>query len=408
MNSGVALLRIRLLIEGLGADRYAAFALLNSLLGWYTVVDLGLGSALQNRLSEARARGESAAGVLRWAVGWILAAGLGFSGLTTLAAFGLGPWYLGATPLTPAEATLSFAVGSGLLILTTTSSVAHKIWYAQQRGHFAQIVPGVAALGGLVVLYFLTRAPGEANLAWCLVAALAPPALISLGALYFLVQGYGEGPVPGPEEKKRLWTKARDFSVLAVLNTGVLHVDYLVMSQTLGAADIVVYNVTTRVFDAMRLLYGTVLLALWPACTELIAKKEWPGVFRLVHKSLLAGMGSLLVMGALLPFLMPLILTILAPGADVQVPVSFIALITVFELVRAWCSTYGMVLYAVGEVRVFWWMLPAQTVINLAAQTYLAQRYGVHGVTAGLLLSFALTAAWVLPRQAHRVARAHT
>src|SRR3954451_20467043 len=58
VSAAMQLIVVRILIQSLGIESYAVFALLYGLAGWYLLADFGLGFSLQNLISERRQRGE--------------------------------------------------------------------------------------------------------------------------------------------------------------------------------------------------------------------------------------------------------------------------------------------------------------------------------------------------------------
>ncbi|EAP8346145.1 transporter, partial [Salmonella enterica] len=57
--AGVQLASISYLISILGEEKYAIFSLLTGLLVWCSAVDFGIGTGLQNYISECRAKNKS-------------------------------------------------------------------------------------------------------------------------------------------------------------------------------------------------------------------------------------------------------------------------------------------------------------------------------------------------------------
>ena len=62
-----------------------------------------------------------------------------------------------------------------------------------------------------------------------------------------------------------------------------------------------------------------------------------------------------------------------------------------------------MLLQSVGDMSAFWKWVPVQAFISIVAQYLLARRWGIEGVALGLILSFLLTAAWVLPHRTNQI-----
>ncbi|EAM5567772.1 transporter, partial [Salmonella enterica] len=53
--AGVQLVSVKFLLEILGEESYAVFTLLTGLLVWFSIADVGIGSSLQNYISELKA-----------------------------------------------------------------------------------------------------------------------------------------------------------------------------------------------------------------------------------------------------------------------------------------------------------------------------------------------------------------
>ena len=58
VSAATGIFMIRFLTQSLGTQQYAAYAIFGGLLGWFSLVDMGLGPSLQNHISERRAKGE--------------------------------------------------------------------------------------------------------------------------------------------------------------------------------------------------------------------------------------------------------------------------------------------------------------------------------------------------------------
>ena len=116
-------------------------------------------------------------------------------------------------------------------------------------------------------------------------------------------------------------------------------------------------------------------------------------------------MRSYQAIGALMIFLgtmlllavLPLAVSRLLPDSGLHISRSSIALFGLFCLARAWSDTYATALMSLSRMKILWLYIPFQAVISLAGQYYFSRHYGLNGILLGLLLSFALTAVWILP-----------
>ncbi len=398
LTSAIALVNMRLLIGMLGHERYAGLVLLANLLGWFALMDLGLGTALQNRISERRAVKQPSRGITRLvARRTLLLAGVGALLLYPVSLL-VAPWYLVSTPATEAERVLHFYLASLLLLGAGTGLVAHKVWYAEQRGYLAHLASALASVTSLGVLGAWQHSGAPLTQTAAIAALLAPSCVFNLlGLLRAATLRVGPEERPAPEDRTVLRRRAGRFALHALMVASFLHFDYLLISQVLSASDIVLYSVSTRVFEVINLFYSAALLALWPTVAEAIARQEWSSVMGLLRRYLGLGLSAIALSTVAMVWLMPVVTGFLSPAEAIVVPVSYVLLLGGLTLVRAWSNMFSMVLQSMSELRTLLLLTPVQALINAATQLLLAPRYGVFGVTVGLAASYLLTTCWLLP-----------
>ncbi len=410
----IQLASVRILMQTLGLDAYAAFALLAGLIGWFGLSDLGMGTSLQNHISERRAAErsyEDLIGMVSALAGALLAA---LVGVFYLVSPYLGPLFFQNIPsLGAAEKGTLFFVNAVILSGYGVGSIAYKIWYAEHRGHWANIVPALAALFGLGGLLLVrAAAPAEPLLA-SLALFVGPTALLPLGAL--LVRNLrsraafrwsGQGPALGA-----LLRRAGRFWCFALMSAAILQIDYIVMSQFLLAQDIATYNLATKMFGLAFFIYNAILMALWPVLSEAFARRQWGVADAYLRKYLGLGLLYMALCTLALLWLMPVAVELLAPGQALAVPAALILALGLYQMIRVWSDTFAMVLQSMNALSVFWICMPLQAALSIALQWLLTPIYGVYGVVVGLIVSFALTVVWALPltlRKHHHLQRSDT
>lgn len=397
----VQLVAVRLLLQNLGLDGYAVFALLTGLQGWFLLADLGLGVSLQNHVSEARARAESTAPVLL--AGRLIALALLLLTIVALyfAAPGLSALLLRPFPFLGdvAKADLLFLSGT-LSIGFCVGSIVYKVWYAEQRGYLANMLPAIAATLGLAGIWAVSSLPAGARLTASLVAFIGPTALLPLAVLGRQAwKGLRETAPSWPTRRllANLGRRAAAFWAFAVMAAITLQVDYIVLSQFLAPADIALYALTTKVYGLAFFFYNALLMALWPVFAELLARRRVDAVRSHLRLYLELGVGYMVVSTVAMIWLMPAAVRLLAPGQALLPPAALIVGMGVYYTVRVWCDTFATLLQSMSRLRPFWLLVPAQALLSAALQWVLAPRFGLPGVVAGLTLSFLFTVAWALP-----------
>ena len=401
----VLLASVRILMDSLGLENYAVFVLLTGLTGWFMLADMGIGSSVQNHISESRARGQSYDDLI--SASGLLAVLLLF--VTVIALYFISPYVapllLKNFPfLSEAEKTKLFFVTGALSIGMGVSGIVYKVWYGEQRGYLSNIVPAIAAVVGLIGLLLVSQTPVENRLLLSLAAFTAPLAVLPLGVL--LVQQWRVLRLrrgleyPGTKLHgtiRRLLKRGLQFWFFAIMAAGVLQIDYIVMSQFLAANDIAAYYISSKVFGLAFFVYSAILAALWPVFAESIAKHDWGLVQRYLRKYLALGMSFMFVCTVSLMWLMPVAVGILAPKENIIIPFGFILLLGFYHMIRVWTDTFAMVLLSISHMKPFWIYVPIQAILSILMQWVLVPVYGLYGVVLGLIGSFIFTVSLALP-----------
>ncbi len=401
----VSLLSTRALVEFLGVERYGAFAIIVSLGGWCGLAEAGLGPSLQNFVSEARARGESYGQYLRAGqyliallaliVGMILFLVGGFIQNLLLAKFpgGLSQETFGGLPLV--------TLAGGLFVGHSLLGISYRILLAKGSGNLAYILP---ALGGAFSLLGLLAAnhwrPIKNPLAVAILLGTAPPTVLAgLGWWKaFHQEKLGEVPFALIKEAwKPLFSRALRFGGFAAMSAVTLQIDYLVMSQTLSPQEITQYNLITKVYLIVIAFQGSYLMTAWPVITECMNRHAISEVHVLVNRSLWLGFALVGVCSIILLLTPDLVYAIIAPSVTARVDRLTLGLFALYFSCRVWAEPFAITLISVNSLRIFWLYVPIQALINAGLQISLANLFGLKGILAGLICSFLLTAAWILP-----------
>jgi O-antigen/teichoic acid export membrane protein len=398
LTAVIQLFSIRILLSGLGTERYSAYLLLASLAGWYSLLDFGLGSSLQNFVAEQRAKSESYAAYVRATALLALPVLALAVGVLYLTAPMLAPFFLKQVgALSGDEKTRAFFLSGLLFSGTTVGSIVYKLWYAEQKGYLANLLPAVASLMGLGGIWLVMNCSLEEKLLGSLLAFNLPPATLSLLALARILIAT-KGSSATSAVLKPLLLRALKFWVFTLMVAATLQIDYLIMSQLLAAQDVVVYNITTRIFGIGYFLFSSLLAALYPSFTAFMMQGRWAELRHMLKRNLTLGLLGMLVFTGIMAFSMPWVLPIFAPRSlGLHIPTSFILLVGTYQLALIWVSVFSTVLQSASLLRVFLVWTPLQAIVSATCQWWLAKQYGVYGIILGLLISYLVIAVWFLP-----------
>jgi len=410
ITAATGIFMIRFLTQSLGTQQYAAYAILGGLLGWYSLSDMGLGSSLQNHISERRAKGESydqfvtssAVFGLLFFLGVVVALVL-FSGV-------LGSVVLRKFDIFSYDQKRSYFLVFGVMsVAASIGSISYRIWFAEQKGYLANLSPAIASVVSFLLVVAVSMSAKAHSLFWMLLAGFGPLAVLPMVA--FVVQVTRKTTatfVFGAAVTRPLLIRGFKFWLAGLLAAGVLQVDYLVMSQYLQPGDIVTYNLSSKVFLLMFFVYSSLLTAIWPVCAEASAANDWPTLLMHVRKTIALGIVLVVFCTGIFLLFKNQIIAVLSPKEIVDVPVSLILLFGLYYLLRVWCDAFGMVLQSMSYMRPFVIYIPIQAALNILIQILITKEIGVRGILIGLIASYILTAVWIAPWVVFRKRRQQT
>lgn len=401
LTAAVSLVSIRILLDTLGVEHYAAYAVLMGTVSWFMLADMGTGQSLQNYISEARATNQGH-------VKYILAT----AAITlALVVFGiaivviLGEWP--ATRLlnqfaflTDKEKYLSFATVSALVMLTAGGSLVYRIWYAEHKGYLANVVAALAAVVALAGIYYVAQSDIENKLLWCLIAANAPMAVLPVSSLVARVWMTTRTSAESIKEAGgKILRRGGKFWLFNIAAASVLQIDYIVLSQFVPVDQIVIYNIGVKIFAVMGFMTGAVLQAFWPVCAEAAIKGDWGRIRSFTRQYLLWTIAFVAIFTACIATFRMSIGSLFTSHGLVIIPAPFIFLLGAMYVIRVWTDVFAVILQSMNDIRMLLILAILQAAVGLALQIFLVPRFGIYGTVIALCLSWLLTVSWLLPRR---------
>jgi O-antigen/teichoic acid export membrane protein len=251
----LTLLSVSLTLPYLGVERFGIWMTVASFAGLLTFLDLGVGNALTNHVANRAAKDDPA--LLRQTI----SGGLGFLAVIGTC-IGLALWLVAAylpwgsilkveqaDLLMEARLTaMCFAVLFGITIF---SSGIQNVFAGLQRAYIGHMVLGVCSLLACLVLWLATKA--QQGIAVMLAIMLGAPMLAGFILLALLaVQGqFTLRGICGQVglESKNLYRAGGLFFLLQIGTMVGWGMDTLLISSTLGVAQVAVFSIVQRLFQ---------------------------------------------------------------------------------------------------------------------------------------------------------------
>jgi len=397
ISVSTSLLVIPLVLAHLGSERFGLWMTIASLPAFLVFMDFGIGNGVLNSVATANGRSD------REAIRRTLANGVALLSLVSVAAAiafaALWPWLdwgvllgMKAAPSMAAEARMSVLALGLVFFFSIPAAIAQRAFLGLQKGFVGglwQIVASLLSFAGvLLVLQVGGAVPGM------VLAMFGIPALVAIAsALHLVSRSPDLIPRRGDVDQAAMKGMAATGSAFFFMQAGIAIAfasDQLVISHQLGLEKVGQFSIYQKLFSPLSLMLGFVLMPLWAAYADALARGDVKWIRRVLGKSVLvAGIGGLalavptaLFSGVLITFWLG---QAIAPDLALAL---CLAVWLVFESIGRCISIF---LNGVGVLRQQLVITAAFVPLCIALKIWLAARLGLYGVPLAVCIAYALT-----------------
>lgn len=386
---------VPLTISYLGSARFGVWMTLASLISFLGFLDFGIGSSLLNEVAhhgvwedKERLKQVITHGLLLLtAVGLVLGTVL-YSSASYLPLQALFDSKANIDRIELRNAAQALAVMIGLSLPLVG---IQRVFAGLQHAFFYHIMFGVGSLISLGLLVMLSRqhAPiDELLLATFGVQLVATTPLLGVLAYRGLIGGFER--IVFENDARALLGQGGLFFILAIGGAIAWDSDFIILSKTVGAAEVAVYAVAVRMFQLVELPLQMANQPLWSA----YADAKSCGSSRFLRITLFRAFSATLVVGAVGVFLLTLLRNPILRiwiHRSVAIPLGLAIAMAVWTVVRASGNSFGMYLNGVRVVRPQVVVVIVFCILALPLKVWAAGRYSAVGLVLASLGCFLLT-----------------
>ncbi|MDP5231641.1 MAG: hypothetical protein NWQ38_14715 [Cellulophaga sp.] len=373
---------VPLCISFLGQEDYGLWLTIISFIGWFSVMDIGLGNGLRNKFAEARANNNSHLARIYVSCAYVV---ISIIVLMAILLFLLGNFFFDWSLLfnngENISANLSFLMP---LVFTFFSLqlVAKLILtlYAADQHHSEQgKIEFLVQSFSLVLVYVLSQT-SEGNLV--LFGGLFTGLPLVLLLVFNIMAFSTKYKAFKPSFSLWDWRYVKDitglgisFFFIQIATTVLLSTDNIIISNLFGLEEVVPYNVALKYFSVVLVGYGMITAPYWASFTEAFQTKDYNWIKNSVK--------NIQKIWLIVPLLL-LIMLLLSNwfyavwvGKAIEVPLSLSIAVIVFVLIATFQSIYFKFINALGKVRLQLYMYIFSLVINIPLSYLLAKIWGM-------------------------------
>lgn len=388
----LAFVSIPLIINAVGKDVYGQFSIIQGMLPWFLLLDMGTGHRVQN---------EIAIGKLQYAASVyfsILKVSLVVSVLLFLATQLLGD--IVVKYLLKGDSSFYFYYTLSMLVFCIWGVIESitKIYYALFKSETANALMLVANMCSLLSI-FLTKSQ---SLSVYIISLFVPQiiARVILLLMFFMKHHTLISRVSWRETMDFI-SRAKGFFAFAILSNLVLYFDYIAIALVLNPAQYADYTVVSRIYFAGFTLYTSVLAIYWSRFTKLLHDSKNSEATRLARMIIFSFFMAISACSVFLVLLLPEINKHLDDSSRISIDVGLIVSFSLYYMLRVWTDLHALILQSTDNMRMLLKLVPAQALMCITFQIVLGDYFGGTGVVWGLILSFLLSVSVALPREVY-------
>lgn len=381
----------RFLIEALGIDGMASYTIIMSITPWIGLLNLGLPITMQNEVSRLRSQGADIDTFQQHAIGTMLLIGLFLLPMPLT----IG-WAIHSLLLVDYEQlSLSIIIIAVLLMyISAIFQLLPQLMYANNNAIWPNLYPLISAIWMFMVLA-ITVIFELTNIGLIMITVMMSNILMPIHAS-LRSKSLKNFKIDLRVSFRQILV-SKNILLFTTIATSVLSVDYIIMSRTLNSTEIVKYGVTSKLFLIILTFHGVLIAVNWTPVSDSINSKSMKEARAKIAGILKFGMSIGLTCGILIIIFQDFIFKTLTGGEVVNTSNFLIVSFLFYTLLRIWTDTFTFALQGCGRVNLINKFLPIQAVISCGGQYYLGGAFGAVGILWGMILSFLLTSAWIVP-----------
>jgi hypothetical protein len=396
-GAAAGFLSMRLSFRVLGVEGVAAVALIQAVSGWLFFIEAGTGMAAQNYVAKARAVGKPYSAGVSYLLRIPLYIGLAVMPCVWLSS---NQWLkaLGSARAVSIISEHGPAVVAAvtILVLQAASSSMWRIYYAEGRGAFGNMVQMSGSIVSCGLVWLLYRLGVESFAAY-LMALVAPGALLPF-TFYCLRLSPAGRDVSSPDHAAPPSLKeVGSFFLFNLAAALVLRVDVLMLSRASSSLQLATFVCMQRIMSIVMIWQISIQSAHQSQVTVSWTSHDRPALSVQIKHMILAPIPAVLMAGIALALFQHKVALLLTSGKITSLGLGTIGASCLYYVLRIWTDAWSTVMLAIGEARRLVFPTIVQGGILIPTIYFLGLRLGSMGGYLALSAALFATTCWWAP-----------
>lgn len=298
----VGFLMVRIVLSYLDPTRYGIWLTITSFITWFSFFEIGLGSGLKNKLSEALAIKDYELGKIYVSTTYaILTLVISVVAVVFFIANFFIDWsiILATEKELANQLTILTFIVFGFFFLTFIIKLIGIVLEADQRPAIANAFSPIGNLIALVLIYILTKTTEGSLIYLAWVISVVPVVVLIIATIYFYNTDYKKiAPSLSHvkfEYAKNLLSLGIKFFLIQVSALVMFQSSNIIISQFYGPAEVTPYQLAYKLFGVITMLFGIIIAPFWAAFNEAWTIKDITWIKNTINKLLYIWLGLVVI-----------------------------------------------------------------------------------------------------------------
>lgn len=355
ISSLIGFLLIPLTINYVSPAKYGVWLTLLSIVGWFSMLDFGLGMGFRNKFAEALAKKDYEKGRI------YLSTTMAIITPTIVIFFVIFIFInsylnwgsiLNATQIEHDELNITVILVFLFFCLRFIFGVISVVLVSDQKPALSNLLETVSSLIILAIIFILTKTVKESLILLSLTISAIPVVIAIIASIYFFSKDY-KYLIPSFKyikinEIKELFTLGVRFFIIQISVVFTLSLNNLLFSQFFNPEAVTEYNIVYKYLGIPTLLMTIIITPIWAATTEAFTKNDFEWVKNSMRKYLIVF--SLILCFIFAQVIFSSIFYKIWIGNQINISFSMTITVAIYILFFSWNTLFNTFIFGTGKI----------------------------------------------------------
>jgi O-antigen/teichoic acid export membrane protein len=409
INVLISLLLVPITINYVNPTQYGIWLTLISIIGWFSLFDIGFGHGLRNRFAEARATGDynKAKSYVSttyicisviFTIVWVLFFCVNF----------FVDWseILNAPALVAKELSIVVLIVISFFCLQMVLKIINIVMTADQKPAKSSFFNTLGQILALIIIFILTKTTQGSLVYLALVLGFCPAFIMLVSSFWFYRHEYKPyKPSMKLFDKNSAYdiiTLGSKFFITQIAAIVIYQSANIIIAQLFSPSSVVEYNIAYKCFVIPYMLLIMIITPLWSAYTDAYKKEDIKWMIS-VLKKIRYVFFIIVIMCTVMLLVAPIIYHFWI-GDVVIIPFKLTFFIYLYMLLYMWVSMHAYLINGIGKIKLQTLFSIAEIILYIPVSYVLGKTVGIHGIVIAMIIFMAIRSIWV-PLQLNKLLR---